>query len=499
MSDTQVSAKVLSSGIRWSGLGTISRAAVRTVISIIMARLLAPADFGLFAMASVITGFLSIFQYLGTSGVIVQKKDLSPHIIHSLFFLNTVFGFVLSVGLALSGPLIGRLYGNPDVGPIIQVISVTIFLASLGAIPSSLLNRNMRFDKIARVGVYSSIVQGVVAISMAYSGFGVWSLVVANMIATATDTIQTWYYSGWKPRLQFVWKEVKPLMGFCLSMTGTNVVTYFTSDTDKFIVGKWLGAINLGLYTMAYRLTLQPLDFIYPVLTKVLFPAYSRMQDDETQVQRVYLRACGGIAFITFPLMMGVAILAKPFVLVVLGAKWEAAIPLIIWMAPIGMMLSTVTPTNGVFLSHGRADYQFWLSIITGGIMIGSFIAATQWGLKAVVLTYAAIAVPLVWVKFWLAARLLHFSPFKLIHTLRPYFVCGATMVAALIVARYLSKLVDLPGWLELGFMILIGAIVYIAAVLVVRPPALKDFVQILPTGVRRLLPKKVTEEEADE
>ncbi|MDZ4722477.1 MAG: MOP flippase family protein [candidate division Zixibacteria bacterium] len=481
----ELKSKEIFSGLRWTGAGQVTTEGVRMLVSIVLANLLSPGDFGLLSMASVATSFIMIFQYLGTSAVIIRQKMLSRALVNSLFILNVLFSLVLSLGLIFAAPLLASIYGEPTLIPIIQVMGLSFVITVAGTIPGSLLNRDMRFDLVAQAAFIGALVQGVIAIVMAYMGYEVWALVISNVISTAATSVFMWKVSGWQPNFTFTWSEVKQVAAFCLNMTGFHLIEYFSRDSDKFIIGKWLGEASLGYYTMAYRFCLYPPMSISPIINRVLFPTFSRVQDDNQQAQNIFLRAVGGIAFITLPMIVGLMVIATPFVHVVLGEKWLPAVSIIIWLSPVGIFNAIVTPATYVILSKGRTSWLFKFSIVSGIATITALAIGLQWGIIGISIAYSLVTIPLTGARFVMAFRLIELKTLGLIKALAPYSVCTFAMAVAIYGARLALRLVEVAPLIEILVVVPFGILVYTGLILVWRPPALKDFLSVLPTKAR--------------
>lgn len=474
------------SGVRWTGAGQVVLESVRLVVSIVLARLLSPADFGLAAMASVVTGFLVIIQYLGTGGVVIQRKELPNSLLSSLFVLNIVFGFVLALGLLCAAPALASFYNNTEVIPIIRVYAISFVITALGAVPGALMNRELEFGKLTRISFFSSGFNAATAVSMAFMGYGVWAIVVSSLVSAIVTTTLQWLSAGWRPRWHFDWSAVRPNLGMMANLTGMNVIQYFADGSDKLIIGKWLDEVRVGYYATACRFCLYPVLTIAPILTKVLYPAYSRLQDDNEGICKVLLRSAGGIAFIVFPLMVGLAILARPFVLAVLGDKWQPAIELIVLLAPVGVFQSIAAGSAGVLLAKNKSSWLLSLAIVRVTVTVSGILVGLNWGIRGVAIAYALSTILLTWTNYMIAFHLIKLSPLRLVISLRPYVVANIIMALLVYVSRLTFEAVGFGSWFVLMACTSIGVLAYVFMTLVLRPPALKDVVRILPINIQK-------------
>ncbi|CAG1020387.1 partial Lipopolysaccharide biosynthesis protein WzxC, partial [Methylococcales bacterium] len=352
--------KTAISGIKWSSFSFVSKRALALLTNIVLARLLSPNDFGLVAMASVTLGFIDLFKDLGTGSAVIQRKDVSEGLLSSIFWINAGFGVMVSAGLYILSPAIGAFYREPDMAPLMQVLSLSFFISALSIVQSCLLTREMAFDRLAKLDLITGIFSSSVAIGAAWAGFGVMSLVYQPLLNSVLMLVLLWGTSTWHPKWMFHWGEVREVAGYSLNLAGFNIVNYFARNADNLLIGRYLGAQDLGYYDLAYRLMLYPLQGISAVVGKVLFPLYSKMQDDHERFRRTYLTAVGAIALLSFPLMLGLMAVSSPFVLVLFGEQWQPVAPLLMIFAPIGAIQSINTTTGSIYQATGRTDWMLY-------------------------------------------------------------------------------------------------------------------------------------------
>jgi O-antigen/teichoic acid export membrane protein len=242
-------ARIVFSAVRWTGISQIVNQTIRMIISVILARLLSPEDFGMLAMASVVSGFFMVLQYFGAGGVVVQRKNITQRLVSSLFMLNIGLSTILFTALLAIAPLLASIYHSPQLVPIIRALGIGSVFTVVASIPTAILNRRLRFDQLALISFFGSLTQGVVAITLAALGFKVWALVYANIATSIVSVVSTWWLAGWRPQMLFHWGDIKEVLDYCLHQAGTGFINYFVDDSDKFILGKWLGDRNLGFYT----------------------------------------------------------------------------------------------------------------------------------------------------------------------------------------------------------------------------------------------------------
>jgi len=375
-------------GISWSGTAQVCKQMSQFVVTVILARLLSPGDFGLIGMAAVFTNFVYSLSELGFGSALIQKQDAKAEHFNSAFWLNIVLGLALMSLLMAAAPMIASFYNMAELKLIVMALSLNFIIASLATIQTSILTKAMEFKKLAIVEFSSILISGIAAVYFAITGHGVWSLVYQQIIFTSVSTILLWLNSDWRPQWMFSIQAIKDMFNFSAQLTGTSIVYYFSRNLDYLLIGKFLGAQALGYYALAYKLMMVPLHSISWVVNSVMFPAFSKIQNDLPKVREVYQKMVKSISLITFPLMFGVFAIADEFIRVFYGPQWEPVILLLKILCFCAMIQSVLTTVGNIFLSQGRADLQLKLSIISTMATLGAVVVGLQWGIIGVAVCY---------------------------------------------------------------------------------------------------------------
>jgi PST family polysaccharide transporter len=430
-------------------------------------------------MAAVVIGFIELFKDLGTATAVIQRKDPSQALLASMFWLNSGFGLVTTLVLYLVAPLAGAFYREPQVIPIMQVLSLSLLLSGFSNLQMSLLERNLEFDKLARIEIGTALFAALVGIAAAFLGHGAWSLVYQMLAGNLLGTLLLWSASRWRPSWQFNWAETRSVMSFSLNLTGGNIFNYFARNADKFLIGRFLGSQDLGYYDLAYRLMLFPLQGISTVIGRVMFPLYSRMQDDAGQFSRAYLKVASAIALMSFPLMLGLAALAEPFVLTLFGAAWMPVIPLLLILAPLGAVQSILTTVGHIYTAKGRTDLGMRWTVGAGLLIMLSFVLGLPWGIVGVTASYAIVMLLLTYPGFAVPFRLIGLRVRDLGGVLWRPATCALVMFAVVASMALWSPL-GVPGWLTLSSLVPLGALVYFACSWAINRTLLLEVISIL-------------------
>jgi PST family polysaccharide transporter len=470
-----------TSGIRWSSTSQFIRQIAQLITTVILARLLKPSDFGLVGMAMVVTGFIALFKDLGTSAAIIQRKEVSVYLLSSIYWVNVAFGLLAAVTLYFLSPFIANFYNEPRIEPIMQVLSLNFLISGVSILHQAILEKNLLFKELAKLEIIATGVGSVVGIVLAFLGYGVWSLVYQMVAVSLVTTILLWLTSGWHPKMAFHVSEIRHVSSYSLNLTGYSIFNYFVRNTDYLLIGKFLGAQDLGIYTMAYRIMLYPLQSISAVISRVMFPYYSIIQDDIDQFSKSYLMVASIIAILVFPLMLGMWVITDTFVELVFGSKWMATVILIKILIPVGMMQSIGGTVGAIYQAKGRTDLMFRWGIITGFSTIISFLIGLEWGIVGIACTYAIISFLLSYLGFAIPFKLIGLRVKNLLTTLWPPLYCSLLMSLGVWIIKFLS-------YSKLSTMVLFcttvsaGALIYVILINYFNKSQVKQFLLYIKT-----------------
>jgi O-antigen/teichoic acid export membrane protein len=474
----------ITTGVKWSSISQVGRQSIQLITTIILTRLLSPSDFGLVGMGAVVTGFVALFHDLGTSAAVIQKKVVSEVFLSSIFWVNASFGLLVAVALFVCAPFAANLYHEPRVTLILQILSLSFLVFGLSIVQQAILERELAFEKLAKIEIAASASSSLVCIGAALLGAKVWSLVFQALMFAFVTTALLWTSSDWRPKAFFRWREVMSVSHFSLNLTGFNIFNYFARNVDYILIGRFLGAQSLGYYMMAYRVMLYPIQAISAVVGRVMLPAYSQIREDEPRFRRIYLKVVGTIALITFPMMIGLWGLADQFLLAVLGAQWKPVILLLLILAPVGLLQSIITTVGTIYQAKGRADLMFRVGIATGSITILAFAIGLQWGIAGVASAYAITTILCLYPNFIIPFRLigLRFSEFG--RVMIPIFVMGLSMLVLIKAGLLgLGRMGLTEPWVQLAVGVLLGGSSYLIFVLRFQRELLNEFLTLLPAG----------------
>ena len=446
---------------------------------VVLARLLTPRDFGLAGMIVVFTGFAALFSEAGFGAALIQMKEIEERHLSSVFWLNIAMGaFLMSIAL-LGAPAVADFFDEPLLQPLMYVMALNLMIAPFGLVPAALLRRSMDFKLMTIVEIAAMAVSGGVAIVLALTGFGVWTLVWRGLLSSACGVLGLWMASDWKPQLLFQRKAVRELLNFSGNLLGFNTFNYWVRNADNLLIGKMVGSAGLGIYTRAYGTMLLPIRQITSVIGKVMFPALSRIQGDTERVKRAYLRATRAIGLITIPMMVGLFVLADSFVLATFGPKWAAVIPVLRVLSLVGIVQPIGSTVGWLYLSQGRADWQFKWGVGSGLFRLGTFALGINWGVMGVAFAYLLGTCVLWYPSIAIPGRLVGLSFGEFARNLGGIFG-SAVVMAGVVWTTSVFVLASWPHLATLSVEVVVGVGVYWAALEIFKVRAYTEMRELL-------------------
>lgn len=378
------------SGFVWMFSGSMAGAVLQLIVTMILARLLSPADFGLLSAALIIIYFSEIFSSLGIGSALVQRKELEARHIDTGFTVNLALTAFLTILVFCVAPTISALYRIPELTNVLRLLALVFPIRGLGALSEALLKRTGRFRPLATIDFLSYIVgYVVVGIPLAWIGYGVWALVFATLSQAFLRTLFLFVYLPTTLRLRFDRLAFKELIGFGGGFTTTVLVNYFARQGDNFVVGRWLGAEALGFYGKAYSLMTLPTKEFSKIIDDVLFPVLAQVQEDRTKLAYAYQRGIGVISIIVVPASVFAIILAPELIRVVYGPQWEQAIRPFQILCLSMFFRSAYKMSDTVIKACGAVYRHTFVQVIYATCVIGGAIWAQKWGLVGVAATSA--------------------------------------------------------------------------------------------------------------
>lgn len=378
-------------GVAWQGVARWGSQILSFVFYAGLARLLSPRIFGLVAIGWVYVALVQVFVRQGFGDAVIQRRDLEPEHLDSAFWIAMVTGSLLCLlSVLLSGP-IAHIFKEPTVAPVIGWLSLFFPLAALSSIPTAVSIRELNFRPLAVASLVATGIGGATGLTMAFYGWGVWSLVGQQLLSVALSCGYLWLAVRWRPRLRISRRHLRDLYGFSLGITANDVLAFFTQKSDQTLVGYGFGSAGLGPYSLAARVSNLLHDGIVGVFQSVAFPVLSKC--DPERFERALKKFCELSSFIALPVFAGVAVVAPDLVPLLFGPKWNAAIPILQILtvySAVRVVLGFVHPT---MLAKGRTGLYVAMNIGFAALTFAGCLSATRWSPEAVAIAVLAAQV----------------------------------------------------------------------------------------------------------
>jgi PST family polysaccharide transporter len=390
-------------------------------------------------MVFAVTGLLELFKEAGLSTATVQRETISQQEVSNLFWINVgLSGLMTLVCVALAVPL-AWFYQDARLVDVTIALSLTFLITGSTVQHQALLTRQMRFRATATIEILSLMMGTAVACSMAWRGYGYWSLVAMQLCTVSASLLMTWRISRWIPSRPRWNAGVRSLIHFGAHLTGSDLIARMARSSDSVLIGRIFGAEALGVYSRASVLLIRPLEQIMAPFSSVVIPVLSRLQSDPERYRRTYLRASDLVALVTFPVMAQFLALSDPLVRVLLGPGWEAAIPLFAAFALAELSLPLAYPATWLFISQGRGRDLLQTFSPLAALTVISFVAGLPWGVLGVVISFAIygllIRLPIL---YYMAGRSGPVSTLALWTSALHHLPCWAAVYAVTAFARML-------------------------------------------------------------
>lgn len=470
--------KLAGAGFAWSLLSQSIRLGSQAIGLIVLARLLPTSDFGVISMALVVTGFAMLFRDFGTTAAIIQQHELSPQVLDSVFLFNIAVGMFLAAAAALLSPVAAWFFSEPRLPGVLCLLALVFPVGALGLVHQALLERVSNFKPVALIESLAALMGLATAIFGAWWGWGVYSLVMQTLVSACITTACLWFTSSWRPGIRGSLMEIRALWDFAGNLVGFNVFNYFARNADNMLIGRFLGATELGIYSIAYRLMTLPLQVVSVVVGRSLFPVLSRMQRDPERLAAAYLRALAAATLVNAPLLMGFFALRESFISVVMGTKWMPAADLLMWLLPVALLQSVGTTVGTLYLAMGRTDVMLKWGIFGGTVIVAGFCVGLRWGMQGLVIGYAVVYAAIFLPSLIIPYRLVGLRVSRVLTTLLPSLLNSLAMATLVtVVDRFWDGFMDAPV-IRLLLLITLGVLSFGVLAYTFQRSLLQDILQ---------------------
>lgn len=471
------------SGMIWSALQRFGTMGISFVSNIVLARLLTPDDYGCIGMLAIFITVSNTFVDGGFGSALIQKKEPTQKDYSTIFWLNLFMSVVIYGILYISAPAVSRFYDIPLLSSVLRVQGIVLIIDALNIVQTNQLRKSINFKRLAVIYIASQIVGAVCAIVLAYMGWGVWALVAQQIIASSITSVILWVMNRWLPQLCFSFDSFKQLFSFGGFILASNLINTFCNNVQGLLIGKFFNPAILGYYTQAYKLEDVASHSISSVVEQVAYPVFSKVQSDNDGLKNVIYRLILSIAYVTFPMMFILVLIAEPLIGLLYGEKWLPSVPYfqIICIGGIAVCLQGVTYL--AIASIGKSKELFLWTIIKRGLgMILLIAGMVLFGMNGLLWGFVLSCWSVAFINAYLVSKYIKYGLWQQIKDVLPIILISSMVfIITLVIANKLT----LGGYMYIVLVLLIYISMYLLLSSVVKLQAYSFIKEIVKSDIK--------------
>lgn len=421
-------------GLIWSFVDNFATQGLTFVVGIILARLLEPAEFGLIGMITIFIAISSSVIDSGFSQALIRKHECSETDYSTVFYFNFVTGVVFFALLFVAAPGIASFFDEPRLIPLVRVLAVVLIVDSLTIIQRTVLTKRIDFRLQTKISVVASVASGLIAVIMAYRGFGVWSLVARQVGQRVLISLLLWLWNRWRPILAFSMDSFRELFAFGSKLLVSGLIDTAYRNIYYLVIGKYFSAAELGYYTRAEQFKNLPSQNLNSVIGRVSYPVLASIQDDIPRLKDYYQKLIRSTMYLTFIFMLGLAAVAEPLILTLIGEKWRPAIIYLQMLCFVGIFYPLHALNLNMLKVEGRSDLFLRLEILKKILAVPTIVAGILWGIKVMIAGMMVNTVIAYYLNSYWSGRMLGYSFQEQVKDILPSFILALCVNAAVFV-----------------------------------------------------------------
>jgi len=474
-------------GMAWSISERVGLQVIHMLISIILARLLDPSEFGLIGMLAIFTSIAKSILDSGFGSALIQKKDATQTDSSSIFYFNLLIGFILAGIFFFSAPVIANFYNQPILKPITRILSLNMIINAFGIVHFSILRKKMEFKNHFIVSITAVIISGLCGIIAAFKGIGVWSLVIQSLSLSLAQTVLLWLFNKWRPVGHFSLDSLKTMFSFGSKLLIADLMDMIFRNVHQTFIGKIYEPSDVGYYSQATTMETAATVATSMALGQVIFPAFSPYQNDNSTLKQMHGKIIKMSMFLHTPLMIGLIVIAEPLILVLLTDKWANSIPYFQLLSIVGLFYPIRVQNYNLFRIKGRSDLILKLSLIRYALTAIALALTYKHGILALIYGQIVVVVLSQIIASHMAGRLIKYGLFELIKALIPS-MAGALVIG--IIVFLLGKINIENILIKLSVQISAGILIYYLINKLLKSAELMEFISISRNLLQNLILK---------
>jgi len=467
--------KILSS-LFWKLMERGGSQGINFIVTIILARILSPGEYGLIAIVSVFISFANVFVQGGLNTALIQKKDAEEIDYSTIFYITLLIALLLYIILYFSAPTIANFYSNTQLTPVIRILSLTLFFGAINSLQVAIVSKQMQFKKLFYSSVGAIFISGIIGIGMAYFNYGIWSLVGQQLTFQIATTFIMFFTVQWRPKLLFSYHRFKELFDYGWKILLSNLLTTFFLNIRSLIIGKMYSPQMLAFFDKGKQFPSIIMTNINSSIQSVLFPAYSAEQDNRIRVRNMVRRSIKTSSFIIFPLMIGLAVTAKPIVIVLLTEKWLPAVPFIQIFCATYMLMPIHSANMEAIKALGYSNYILKNEIAKKTIEFVILVISLFFGIYAIAFGALISNIISLAINSYPNIKLLQYNYIEQLKDVLPSLIISIIMG----IFVYLLKYINMSTVAILSLQIILGVNIYMGLSYLFKVESLSYIINII-------------------
>lgn len=456
-------------GIGWSTIERWGSRLVSTATFIVIARHVSPTEFGVVALSGSIIALVAVVQQQGIATALVQRNAVTKTLIDTAFWASLLFAIVLAATLVLVARPVSSLSGEAELSVVLQMHALGLIVTSLSAVPTAILQRTLDFKPLALRRLIAGGMSGVVGITLAVQGAGVWALIAQGLTDSVVSVFIIWFAVDWRPSLHASIESWRELLKFGSRVTVMDILNVANTRLDDFLVGTFLGSTALGFYSVAYRFLVVITDLFVGVVGAVSLSAFSRLQHDPARSRRAMDMIVQWVCVVAFPAFFGLAAIAPEFIQVTFGSEWAPSVPVVRVLAVSGLLQALRSANGPMLIAFGRMKWIVRVSIVATVANVFGFAVGLHWGIVGVACGSVLRGVIVTPITFRLVGKLTEVSVRSVLRTVGSVAIAAAIMLGSIIL--FTSPLrTSLSAEMRLAGGVVCGVAVYASALRLLLP-----------------------------
>lgn len=418
-------------GLFWGGLSNGVQQLLNLLFGIFLARLLSQSDYGMVGMLTVFSALAGSLQEGGFISALIRKKDATQRDFNAVFWTNVSVGFLLYVVLFFSAPLIARFYGIPELVLLARFIFIGLFISSLGIVPGAIMYKNMMVKELAVCSFVTQIISGILAVFLAWRGFAYWGIAIQTVVYVSLAQLMRYYFTRWRPTLKFDFSPVREMIGFSSKLIVTNMFNVINANIFPILLGKLYTPREVGNYTQANKWNNMGSTLVGSMVGAIAQPVFAKTDGDTVRQKRVFRKLLRFTAFVSFPAMLGLALVAKEFIVILLTEKWIESARMMQVLCIAGAFAPISALFSNLIITRGHSTTYMWCSIAQCLLQLGAAVLAAPYGITRMIEVYVVINISWLFVWHFFARQEIGLDIMEVLKDLFPYVTLSTVLVIA--------------------------------------------------------------------